>query len=335
MSGKAATIKDVAKLAKVSAATVSNVLGGQKPVRQVSRDAVLHAVAALNYQADPAAAYLRTGRSRVIAAVVPSLENPFFSTFVASVERLCQRDGYELFVASSEGNAAIEDKRVRALLQWRPAAFFVMPTGDVLGARGDLERAGVPFAVADRRLDDAGHDFVEIDNEAAGALAARHLADLGHRAIAIFAPSFEVANIRQRVEGIRSVLATVGAPEPILVEVAEEIDDDAFASQGVRVPREITAAIALTNFITLRLLGGLTREARRVPEDVSLVGFDDYAWMSVASPSVTAIRQPIAEMSGAVWRRLLSRIDGTDGPPAHEKFAAELMVRESTRALRQ
>lgn len=326
VKSKPVTIQDVARLAQVSPGTVSNVLGGRRAVREESREAVLKAVAELGYQSDPAASYLRSGRSRVVAAVVPDLENPFFTAFVAAVERCCQRDGYELFVASSEQDPKVETRRLMSLLQWRPAAFFVMPTGDTLEARAELEAAEIPYAVADRLLAGEGFDYVGLDNIAAGEEAAQHLIDLGHRRLGVCAPSLSVGNIRERIEGIRRALAAAGAPPP---EVFETGQDSEHPLQ-IALPPEMTACIALTNFTTLQLLGALTRAGKRVPEDISLVGFDDYAWMTVASPSVTAVRQPIARMGERIWQLLSGRIAADQDGPARERFAPELIVREST-----
>ncbi|PZQ96124.1 MAG: hypothetical protein DI533_16925 [Cereibacter sphaeroides] len=328
MRAKDVTIQDVARLANVSPGTVSNVLGGRKTVREESRVAVLKAVAELGYQSDPAASYLRSGRSRVVAALVPDLENPFFTAFVAAVERGCQRDGYELFVASSEQDQQVETRRLRSLLQWRPAAFFVMPTGESLAARAELEAAEIPYAVADRLLSGEGFDYVGLDNRVAGREAAQHLIELGHRRLAVCAPLLSVGNIRERIEGIQTALASAGAPAPLLVETGQ---DHAGPFQfPFPLPQGMTGCIALTNFTTLQVLGALIRAGLDVPRDVSLVGFDDYAWMTVASPSITAIRQPIARMGERVWQMLGDRIAAADAEPAHERFAPELIVREST-----
>src|SRR5690606_16204233 len=179
------TIKDVARRAGVSAATVSNVLTGEKPVRDGSRERVLEAVAELDYQVNPAASYLRSGRSRIVGAVEPSLENPFFPTILATVEKLCQQDGYQLFVASSTEQIEVETTRINALMQWKPAGVIIIPCSSEFPARKQIEAARVPLVFADRAPDGAPADFVEIDNVADGGAAARHLVQLGHRQITV------------------------------------------------------------------------------------------------------------------------------------------------------
>lgn len=333
IASKGVTIRDVARRAGVSVATVSNVLNGHKKVRSVSFERVTEAARELNYRADPAAAWLRSGRSRVIATLSPNLENPFFAGMVAAVERLCQQEGYELFLASSDNKPEVETARVRSLLQWRPAAFFIIPCVETLALLDEAQDAGVPIVIADRALTDRDCDFIELDNFQSGALAARHLIDLGHRHIVVLAPSFSVINIRERFEGIASALAEAGGPPPVPFETKHLRDE---AEPLTLQPGQLgaaTAAIALTNFTTLQLLGGLARIGLRVPRDISLVGFDETPWMNVASPSITAIRQPVASMGEAVWRRLRARIHGAEEPTTHEKHPGELVIRESTARL--
>lgn len=330
MDHRPATIKDVASRAGVSASTVSNVLLGQKKVRQASHDQVMRAVAELGYTVDPAASHLRTGRSRIVGMVVPSLENPFFTAMVAAVERLCQRDGYELVVASSAEDAGIEAARVRALLTWRPAGFIILPFAPQLAMRSRLEAAGVPFVVADRAVQGEACDFVEIDNEEAGRLAAEHLASLGHRRIAVCAPALDVLNIQERIRGVAGVLATLGAPAPEQIATGRGMPTDGSELALDQVLSRVTAVIALTNTATLQVLAALARTRRSVLADVSLVGFDDYAWMAVAQPSITAVRQPVAAMGESIWATLRDRIKGVEGEARHRKHAAELVVRGST-----
>ncbi len=333
MNRREVTIKDVARRAGVSPATVSNVLGGEKAVRPASRDQVLKAVAELDYRINPAASYLRTGRSRIIAAVVPSLENPFFPTVLAAVERQCQQDGYELIVASSAEQPDLETARVSALLQWKPAGFIVIPCSSDFPGRAMIEKAGIPLVFTDRAPDGPPCDFIEIDNVAAGAAAARHLIQLGHRQFAICAPSLRVRNIQERILGAREVIEAAGGE---LAEVETGLGDvlDVLPERAEAKISEVTAIVALMNTTTLQVLAALHRIGRSVPDEVSLVGFDDYPWMPVAKPSITAIRQPVSALGRSAWARLRDRIAGADDRPHHRKHEVELILRESTAPVR-
>lgn len=333
MKTREVTIKDVARRAGVSAATVSNVLGGEKAVRAESRERVLKAVAELNYRINPAASYLRSGRSRIVCAVVPSLDNPFYPSVIAAVERQCQEDGYELIVASSAERPELETARVNALLQWKPAGFIVIPCSSDFPARRMIEDAGIPLVFTDRAPNGPPADFIEIDNVAAGAAAARHLTQLGHRRFALCAPSLRVRNIQERIFGARQVIAAVGGE---LREVETGFGDvlDMLPERAEAQLTGVTAVVALMNTTTLQILGALHRIGLSVPDEVSLVGFDDYPWMPVAKPSITAIRQPVSALGRSAWSRLRDRISGADDGPHHRQHDVELILRESTAPVR-
>lgn len=324
------TIVDLARRAGVSPATVSNVLGGRKRVRPDYARRVREAVAELGYVTDRAGSFLRSGRSRIVGTIIPSLENPFFTSIVAAIERACQADDHELIVASANGDDAIEKARLSALLSWRPAGFILIPNSLAFPARELIEQSGIPYIVADRAIGGITADIIESDNVAAGRLAAEHLVGLGHRDIAVCASSLSIQNIRERAEGVRRVLKEAGLPEARLFEMGLEGNlaerMPAWVAERVRA----SAFIALTNFATLGMLGALTRQGLAVPDDVSLVGFDDYAWMQVASPSITAVRQPVERIGRMAWDRLKARIDGEAGEPRHFRLPVDLILRDST-----
>lgn len=328
------TVKDVAKRAGVSPGTVSNVLRGEKPVRAGSRELVLQAAAELGYRVNSAASYLRTGRTNIVGAVVPTLDNPFYPSVVAAIERQCQEDGYELIVASSTEDVEVETARVLALLRWKPAGLIVIPSGPEFPAQSLVEGAGIPLVFVDRAPRTHHSDVVEIDNVAAGTAAARHLVQLGHRRIAVCAPSLQVANIRQRIAGVSNVLAEFGE-KPVELETGPGDVLDPLPERAEAQLATVTAIVALMNTTTLRVLAALHRIGRSIPDDVSLVGFDDYPWMSVARPSITAIRQPVSMLGRSAWARLLDRIGGAEDGPRNRRHEVELILRESTAPVRQ
>ena len=150
MARKVVTIRVVAKAAGVSPATVSNVFGGRKPVADALAQRVREAARTLGYQADRAASLLRSGRARIVAIVVPDLDNPFYTAVISAVEDRARRDGYEVFVASTREDVANEGGRLSALLAWRPAGVVVISTSDRFPGRTLLEQAGTPYVLADR-----------------------------------------------------------------------------------------------------------------------------------------------------------------------------------------
>ena len=132
MVEKTRSINDVARMAGVSPATVSNVLTGRKPVSGKLVKKVEAAVKALDYRADPLASMLRSGEAKIVAVVVPDLDNPFFTSIVSAVEQRLGEESYEAIVASSHGEESIERSRLKAILAWRPAGLIIIPCSDDL-----------------------------------------------------------------------------------------------------------------------------------------------------------------------------------------------------------
>lgn len=331
MPKKPASIRDVAERAGVSPGTVSNVLNGSRPVNAALAERVREAVAALSYQADRAAAFLRTGKARIIAVLVPDLDNPFFTSLVAAIETCLRGQGYEIIVASANGSDATEQSRLAAILAWRPAGLVVAPCSDAFPARMLIEQARLPYVVADRITQDPAADTVSVDNVDAGALGMRHLVELGHRAILVAASELRLANMRARCAGAAEIAREHGFASPAILEAGGDFEE-ASARIGTWLdanPRP-TAILALTNFTTLGALAALAERNIAIPQAISLIGFDDYAWMRARATPLTAIGQPVEAIGAAIWDRLRARIEGDDGRPAEVALRCTLHVRAST-----
>jgi len=332
MASKRPTMSDVARRAGVSPATVSNVLGGRRTVSAALAERVLSAASDLDYRVDPAASRLRSGRARAACVLVPDLTNPFFAELVGAMEAAARQDRYDLIVASSGGDPELERARLKALIAWRPAGMLVVPCDDSFAGRALLVEAGIPFVVVDRVPDDVGADAVLVGNEEAAAEGMRHLLALGHRRIVLVASTLALGNMRARCAGAAEAWREAGqAGEPEILETGFSVEAAAgmIADRLRRNPRP-TAVFALNTAVTLGALAALSAAGLRAPSDVALLGFDDYAWMRVASPPVSAIRQPVGAMGEAAWKRLAARLRGEAAPPCRLRLACTLEVRAST-----
>jgi LacI family transcriptional regulator len=329
------TIKDVATLAGVSIATVSNVFSGSKPVNPELRERVERAARELSYHVDRAASQLRSGQAKVIGVLVPDLDDVFFTSLVSRLEVKAQEDGYDVIVASSRDDPALEQSRLRALLGWRPSGLVAVPCSDEIPAILSDEAERLPMVLADRVLvQQAPADSVTIDNVEAGETAARHLAAMGHREVLIAASHLSFAPIRERVKGADAVLrSTVGQP-PVVLELGSNSERGAeIFARWLDRHTPPTAVLALTNVTTLAVLSALAVRHIDMPRQVSIIGFDDYAWMSARRTALTAIRQPVDEMARTIWDRLVARIRGDKSPPQPIVLHTSLEVRDSVRDL--
>ena len=334
--GRAPTIRDVALRAGVSVATASNVVNGVRPVGEASRRKVLEAIAALDYRLDRAASALRGRSTRLVGMVVPDITNVFFASLVHGVEALAERDGYDLLIVSTSEDAAKERRRVEALVDRRIDGLIVVPVGDELMAalRGTADESRLPPAVLiDRGAKAQGFDTVRADCVAGGYAAARHLIDLGHRDIAILTHSKRLDNIEQRIDGCRRALSQAGLDGRARVIYGGhdlEILRGAIELELDRADRP-TAIFALTNVCALASIKAARGLGLEIPADLSIVGFDDFDWMSALSPYLTTVAQPVDDFASTAWRLLMRRLEGgAENDVERIELPCTLKVREST-----
>jgi DNA-binding LacI/PurR family transcriptional regulator len=326
------SIRTVASRAGVSTATVSNVLNARRSVAPDLAARVQSAVAELGYIADLGASRLRSRKSAIAGVLVPDIANPFFGSFVGTLETAARRDGYDLLIVSSGGDPVQEATRLRALLTWRPAGVIVIPCDDTLAARAVAQAAGVPMVAADRVPGGEPIDLVAVDNRAIAGEVARHLLEGGRRHILVAAAHMAISNNQERVEGIRAVVQPEGATAEVL-EVGFTVAESRarIAARLATSPRP-DALFTLNNLATLGALDALAFAGLVVPRDLALAGFDDEPWMHVVSPPLTAVRQPVARMALAAWGRLMARIGGDTAPAQQVRLPCSLEIRASSAA---
>src|SRR5271166_3753757 len=336
---KRPTIRDVALRAGVSVATASNVVNGNRPVGEASRRRVVEAIEALGYRLDRAASALRGQSTRLVGMVVPDINNVFFAGLVDRVEREAERDGYDLLIASSSEDPAVERRRVEALIARRIDGLVVVPARDdsMLSLKGDGGPRLPPTVLLDRGSDSAGFDTVRADCEAGGYAAARHLIGLGHRDIAILSQSKQLKNIEERIAGARRALGEAGLPERERVVCGGHDLESLRGAIEMELHRadRPTAIFALTNVCALASIKAARGLGLEIPGDVSIVGFDDFDWMLALRPYLTTVAQPIEDFASASWRLLMRRLSGAGTSDVERiELPCTLKVRESTGAAR-
>lgn len=332
---KTPTIRDVAARAGVSVATASNVVNGKRPVGQASRRKVEDSIAALGYRLDRAASALRGNSTRLVGMVVPDFTNVFFASLVHGVEALAERDGYDLLLVSTSEDPAMERRRVEALIARRIDGLIAVPATDASMASlaVGLGAQMPPTVLLDRGADAPGLDTVRADCEAGAYAAARHLVGLGHRDIAVLAHSGHLQNIALRIAGCRCALREVeleGRERIVFGGRDLESLRGAIEMELHRADRA-TAIFALTNICALASIKAARGLGLDIPDDVSIVGFDDFDWMFALRPYLTTVAQPIEDFVSVSWRLLMRRLSG-EAPNEVERveLPCTLKVREST-----
>lgn len=329
---RAPTIKDVAARADVSTATVSHVLNGKGRAGAKTREKVMAAVRALNFRPNGNAASLRSRKSRLVGLVVPSLTNAFFARMASEFEQLAFSNGYELAIIISDEDAKMERSRILTLLSRQLDGLIVYPASDLSIGEGLNPQILPPTVVMDRGLGIKDVDSVGLMNEEAGRLVARELLALGHRRIGVLLPNVDLAASRDRVIGIEKTLAAAASNTECRVVLGGHTIDGARSAieQELRRQDRITALVASTNVTTLGAIKAIQGLQLRMPDDLSLIGFDDFEWMTALRPYVSAVAQPVDKLASKAWELLMERASGQNFPSRRILLPGELLVRESS-----
>ena len=335
-----ATIRDVAEQAGVSQSTVSHVVNGTRFVDPGTADRVRAAIAALDYRPNSLARSLRRRVTHTIRLLVPDNANPFFAGLARVIEDAGYAEGYSVVLCNSDLSEAKQATYLDVLLSKRVDGLILVSSGlisaaDRLDPMPRVFDAGVPCVVVDRDLGDLPIDQVLVDNEQGGYLAGRYLVGLGHRRIACLEGPTESTPSAGRIAGFRRALAEAGTPLRAEATVGGNGRyDGGESAMGELLRRGVpfSALFAFNDPMAIGALGALRRAGRRVPEDVSVIGFDDIAPASAIYPALTTVAQPIAEMGRRSVRMLLDRIADRSVSCARVVLPTRLVERESCRA---
>ncbi|WP_437091954.1 LacI family DNA-binding transcriptional regulator [Streptomyces sp. enrichment culture] len=332
-----ATMADVARSAGVSVATVSHVLNGTRPVLPHTRRAVLDAVEELGYTPNTLARSLVTSRTRSIGLAVSAISNPYFTEILQGVEAEALEHGYSLLIADPHDDPEHERKVVRLLHERRVEGLIVAPSARPRELLAYLGRHRVPAVFLDRVVDGSGDggarfDQVCAENTEPTARLVTHLAELGHRRIALIAGLPGLSTTTERITGYRHGLAAAGLPydERLLVHgdsasAGAERATAALLSSGARP----TALVTANDAMTIGALRALRAHGLSVPEDIALCCFDDFAWADLFSPRLTAIAQPSRDIGARAVQVLLDRLAEPDRPARTVRLPCAFVHRTS------
>jgi len=327
-------LQDVAGLAGVSEATVSRVINGKSGVAAGTRSKVLAVLAELGY-APPA---LHPPRAGSIGLIVPQLDNPIFPRFVQAIEARLLSSGYVCVLCCATSVGASEDDYVDSLLG-RGVAGVIVISGRHADAQGDhsvyshLDARGIPLVIVNGAIEGSGIAAVSSDDRAATVAAYEHLSALGHERIGfVTGPSIYVP-VQRKLEGFREAAARAGVDA---ADVDERIAESMFtleggaAGTGRLLAIGVTGIVAASDMMALGAIRAVRDSGARVPEDVSVIGYDDTDLMRFTDPPLTTVRQPVDQIAEHVATELLAQIGGRAAEPTEALFLGELIARSST-----
>ncbi len=332
LRSRRARISDVARLAGVSVASVSRVLNSTDTVGDATRAKVLEAVRRLDFSIDQRARALSRQRSETLGIVVADVSNPFTAQVLHGIEFVARRAGYGLLLSNSGEDAERERDNCDAMLAQRIEGVIILPVTLSGEALRPLLAHRVPVVCLDRYLEDVALDAVVVDNRAAGAMAASALVDAGHVRLGVVTAGTTTVG-RDRLEGFRS---EVERRNIVLAASAVRIGDLTLESGREHtlalctMLNGPTALFVQNHPMALGALLAIHELGLRVPQDVSLIAFDDPPWAQLLEPALTTLRQPTDLLGSTAAEMLLERVThGYEEPARRIVVAPELILRRS------
>ena len=328
------TIEQVAQEAGVSPSTVSRILNGTAVVSGAKKQAVDDAIAKLGFVPNPMARGLAGGRTLSVGVITQAIDSPFYGAALRGIEDELDPAGYSPLFVSGHWNATAEARCIDVLRSRRVDGIVVLTGRLPDQALIDCAK-NLPVVVTGRTLEAPGLFALNFDNFEGGRLGTRHLIELGHQRIAFIAGNDDHPDANERLRVYRAALEAAGiAYDPALVVPGEyhEVSGLLAVNRLLEQGQGFTAIFAANDQMAFGAALGLQRHSLRVPEDVSLVGFDDLPTSVYAIPPLSTIHQPAYELGRLAAAAMLNLLAGK--PPAVEVPAPRLIARESSRRMR-
>ncbi len=329
-----ATIRDVARAAGVSIATVSATLNGTKNVSEELRKRVLDAVGHVGYAPNGIAQSLKRGTTRLLGLILPDITNPYFAALARAAESAASARGYTVLLCNTDEDAAKESEYLRLMKTQRVAGLILALTESAPEyTAGLVEMIAVPVVLVDRVAPGAPWDSVASLNADGARRAVTHLIERGHRRIGGVFGRDSVSPIQERLAGYRTALEAASLSfDPGLVRLGCRDSEAArkAAQALLNLPDRPTAFFTSNNQVMLGVLQAVRNHGLACPADVSITGFDGLSWAEVMNPPMTTVEQPAAMIGDQAVELLLRRLEGAADEPRHVRFPTEFLVRGSS-----
>jgi LacI family transcriptional regulator len=331
------TLHDVAVAAGVTIATASRSLTGAYGVHPETRKRVTKVAAQLNYKPNRFARALVTGRSNAIGLVISDVRNSYFADVARGAEDAAYAAGFDLLLCNSDLDSTRQMRYVNSLLEKRVEGIIMNSVASLTSkAQASIAESGVPVVLLYRPAGKTPFSTVSADSERGGELAAKCLMEHGHRHMAYLTGPKQHANLSKRVAGFLETVRKFGSgAEACVVHGTHTLAGGyEMGKTLLRKPGKITAIATANDAVAFGVMKAASEMGVRIPDDISLVGFDDVEVASIVGPPLTTIRQSKYEIGAAAVDILLRLAAGKDRSPEHRVFGVELIERSSVSTLR-
>lgn len=311
-----ATMKDIAQKTGLGLATISKYMNGGN-VLEKNRIAIESAIEELDYTVNEFARGLKTNRSKTVGVVIPQLNNIFMTSIITSVEDVLRRHGYGILVTDTGKDAEREEEAIRFLLRKKVDGLFIIATSKEVKVLDMVLKNQIPVVVVDRKIErlEGTADMVLVENFQAAKKTVQYLIDMGHRKIGILIGSRETYTSRRRMDGYREALMENGIPirESWIATADFTVQGGYESTKRLLKEKEPITALFATNYeMTLGALLALNEKGISIPEQISLIGFDNPDLAKAMRPKLTLVSQPIEEIGKSAAKLLLERMEGRE-----------------------
>ena len=327
------TITDVAQASGVSGATVSRVLSGYEFVKESTRNRVMEAVADLGYVANVHARSLARGRTQIIGLLVPNLDNGYVGTIMRGIDQELERANYDLMLYTSHRHPDKESFYVSAIANGMTEGLLLVAPLVPTTYMDALREQDFPYVLIDQADASENSSVVEATNWQGAYEATRYLCQLGHTQIAFIKGSPAVQSATDRLRGYKAALDDCNIPvrQELVIEgdYQQHIAYEATKSLLQRADPPPTAIFASNDLSAFGAMDAARECGLRIPDDISIIGFDDIPQSSIIYPKLTTIRQPLEQMGQVAAKMLLEQIENHSQPPQRVALATQLVIRDS------
>ena len=327
------TIKDVARASGVSSATVSRVLSGYEFVRESTRTRVMEAVEHLGYVANLQARSLAGGRSHIVGLLVPNLDNSYVGTITRGIDQELERANYDLVLYTSHRHPSNESFYVGAIANGLTEGLLLVAPLVPMSYLDVLREQNFPYVLIDQADTTENSSVVDATNWQGAYEATRYLSQLGHTRMACITGALAVRSAVDRLRGYKAALADCAIPvrEELVIEgdYQQQTGYEATKSLLRSVNPPPTAIFASNDLSAFGSMDAARECGFRIPDDISIIGFDDIPQASLVYPKLTTVRQPLEQMGQVAVKMLLERIEERSRPPQRVTLATQLVIRDS------
>jgi LacI family transcriptional regulator len=330
------SIHDIARELKVSATAISFVLNGGTQGKKVSepvRKRILDFIESIGYKPSLIAQSLRTGKSRIIGMLVEDIADPFFSAIARIVERKAGKMGYKIFFSSTENNTE-QTKHLLKLMQDRQVEGYIMaPPPGIETEIQELINDNIAVVLFDRYFPGIDSHVIEVDNFGGAHKATKHFIENRYKHIALITLESSQTQMTARFDGYSRAIAEFNL-SPVVLKLLYGSDEDAIAGKitdFISRDSQIDAILFATNYLARAGIKAIQHAGLRIPQNIAVISFDDNVHFPMYSPSVTAIAQPLQEISEESISKLMGLLSGKDiNKKSHTVLDVSLMVRGSS-----